>query len=355
MDKKNSYTYLITANIFVFLVILIILEISIRLATTVKTCFHKNCNFDTITKFNISTEKEIGLYVFDERVGYWHKKNFKYRFKNNNRLISINEKGFRNNKEVIKSSNLDILAIGCSFTFGDQVSDFETWPSYLQEKLKIKVDNAGVQSYGTAQALLLGQEILTKNHYNTVILSTLVGKDFIRDQMIYKSGFPKPSFVKRENQIDIEYPSKNFQLGSKFNPHKEGVKYFLNDYFKLYNYFASRIFGNQNRGLLNKFNPKAADIEHIIDWTFTNFSKMNVKNKILLLQYPNNKNDVSTMKERDILITKAKKFNFIVIDTLEFLKKIDANLLWDGHHTAMGNKEVSNIILSTNEEIFYKR
>ena len=158
-----------------------------------------------------------------------------------------------------------------------------------------------------------------------------------------------------ENQIDIEYPSKNFQLGSKFNPHKEGVKYFLNDYFKLYNYFASRIFGNQNRGLLNKFNPKAADIEHIIDWTFTNFSKMNVKNKILLLQYPNNKNDVSTMKERDILITKAKKFNFIVIDTLEFLKKIDANLLWDGHHTAMGNKEVSNIILSTNEEIFYKR
>jgi len=355
LKKKVSYIYLITANLLVLFSILLISEFAIRLTSSIQTCFKDKCDFKSITKLNISTEKDIGLYVFDEKVGYLHKKNFKYIFPDTNRLISIDEKGFRNNKKKIGSSELDILAIGCSFTFGDQVSDFETWPSYLQEKLNIRVDNAGVQSYGTAQAVLLGQEILKKKYYNTVILSTLVGKDFARDQMVYKSGFPQPSFVKIKDQISIHYPPKNFQLGSKFNPHKEGLKYFLNDYFKLYNYFASRILGNQNRGLLDKFNPNAAEIEDIIEWTFKSFDRMNVKNKFLLLQYPHNKNDKNTMKEREILINKAKKLNFIVIDTLNYLKKIDANLLWDGHHTARGNNLISDIIIKTNKEIFYKK
>ncbi len=355
MKKKISYTYLIIANLLVLFLIILTLELGIRLASSIQACFRDDCDFKTITKLNISTEKEIGLYVFDEKVGYLHKKNFKYIFPKNNRLISIDEKGFRNNKNKIGSSELDILAIGCSFTFGDQVSDSETWPSYLQEELKIRVDNAGVQSYGTAQAVLLGQEILKKNSYNTVILSTLVGKDFERDQMIYKSGFPQPSFVKNNDKISIHYPPKNFQLGSKFNPHRNGLKYFFNDYFKLYNYFASRILGNQNRGLLDKFNPNAADIEDIIEWTLKNFNKMKVKNKFLLLQYPNNKINRNTMREREIILNKAKKFNIIAIDTLDDLKKIDANLLWNGHHTARGNKEISNIIIKTNENFFYKK
>ena len=344
MENKNNIYRIIVINLFILLAFIILSELGMRVLSTLKECLYKKCDFTYVTQLNISTEKKIGLYSFDKTVGYSHKKNFKYFFKDDNLTISTNDKGFRNNKKIIKSTKLTILALGCSFTFGDQVSDGETWPSYLEENLNIQVDNAGVNGYGTAQALLLGQNILKTNKYNTVILSTLVGSDFIRDQMIYRSGFPKPSFVKIKDIVNIEFPPVDFMLGSKFNPHKVGVTYFLNDYSKLYNYFGTRIFGNQNRGLLDKVNPKAAKVEDIIDWTFKKLNSMKVKNKVLLLQYSKNENSIIVMKEREMLIKKAKVYNFIVIDTLPILKKINPKILWQGHHTPVGNKIVSKII-----------
>ena len=350
MENKNNIYRIIIINLLILLGFIILSEFVMRVSSTLKECLYKKCDFTYVTQLNISTEKKIGLYSYDKTVGYFHKKNFKYFFKDDNLTISTNDQGFRNNKKNIKSTKLNILALGCSFTFGDQVSDGETWPSYLEETLNIKVDNAGVNGYGTAQALLLGQNILKTNEYNTVILSTLVGRDFIRDQMIYRSGFPKPSFIQIKDSVRIEFPPIDFELGSKFNPHKDGITYFLNDYSKLYNYFGTRIFGNQNRGLLDKINPKAANVEDIIDWTFKNLNSMNVKNKVLLLQYSNNKNSDIVMKEREILIKKAKVYKFIVIDTLPGLKKINLKTLWQGHHTPEGNKKVSNIIINKLKE-----
>jgi hypothetical protein len=44
-----------------------------------------------------------------------------------------------------------ILAVGDSFTFGDEVEDSETWAANLEEFLNKRVLNAGVGAYGIDQ------------------------------------------------------------------------------------------------------------------------------------------------------------------------------------------------------------
>jgi hypothetical protein len=49
---------------------------------------------------------------------------------------------------------IDVLSIGCSFTWGHGVEQPDTYPAILQGKTGLKVYNAGLASYGTTTALL---------------------------------------------------------------------------------------------------------------------------------------------------------------------------------------------------------
>ena len=51
-----------------------------------------------------------------------------------------------------------ILAVGDSFTFGDEVKDDETWPAHLQQLLGRRVLNAGVSGYGFDQIVLRAEK-----------------------------------------------------------------------------------------------------------------------------------------------------------------------------------------------------
>lgn len=52
-----------------------------------------------------------------------------------------------------------ILAVGDSFTFGDQVSDDETWPAQLERLSGVPVINGGVFGYGIDQSYLRAQHL----------------------------------------------------------------------------------------------------------------------------------------------------------------------------------------------------
>jgi hypothetical protein len=64
--------------------------------------------------------------------------------------------------------------VGDSFTFGDQVSNHETWPACLERKTGTGVANAGVFGYGGAQSVLRARLETGRRTYGLVILSVLV-------------------------------------------------------------------------------------------------------------------------------------------------------------------------------------
>ena len=77
----------------------------------------------------------------------------------------------RSNGRSISTASRPILAVGDSFTFGDEVEDGETWAAHLEEILNKRVLNAGVGAYGIDQAFLRAELLLDKYDPDVVILS----------------------------------------------------------------------------------------------------------------------------------------------------------------------------------------
>jgi hypothetical protein len=97
-----------------------------------------------------------------------------------------------------------ILAVGDSFTFGDQVSDHETWPAYLESMLQVPVHNAGVFGYSLGQAVLRAEQILERSHHRWLIVS-FVPDDISRCEYSRRYG-PKPYFDIVDGELALNLP-----------------------------------------------------------------------------------------------------------------------------------------------------
>lgn len=75
-------------------------------------------------------------------------------------MVSIDSAGLRENGAPRPSGAHGLLAVGDSFTFGDQVSDDETWPAVLERELREPVWNGGVFGYSFAQTVLRAERLL---------------------------------------------------------------------------------------------------------------------------------------------------------------------------------------------------
>src|SRR5690242_6715975 len=53
-----------------------------------------------------------------------------------------------NGSQAVQNGTEPILALGDSFTWGDHVSDWESWPARLEQLSGRKVVNGGVPGYG---------------------------------------------------------------------------------------------------------------------------------------------------------------------------------------------------------------
>ena len=86
-----------------------------------------------------------------------------------------------------------ILAVGDSFTFGDQVSDHETWPALLAKRLDRRVVNGGVFGYGLDQSYLRAM-LLTEMYRPGTLIVGLIPDDIDRCELSARQGAPKPYF-----------------------------------------------------------------------------------------------------------------------------------------------------------------
>jgi lysophospholipase L1-like esterase len=120
---------------------------------------------------------------------------------------NTNSLGARGTREVPYEKDKNkfrILFIGDSFTFGEDVSDKDTYPEILQNKLgdEYEVVNLGVHGYGLGQSYLRLKSEGIKYKPDMVILGLFM-PDIIRDkQKVF--GYFKPKFdVDDNNKLNI--------------------------------------------------------------------------------------------------------------------------------------------------------
>jgi hypothetical protein len=122
-----------------------------------------------------------------------------------NKILNTNSKGVRGKKDFPRPKNKEkirILILGDSFTFGDEVSDNETYSSYLQEMLPhAEVINMGVHGYGHDQMLVLFKEEGVKYQPDIVILGFLP-LDMVRNLLEFRD-FAKPRFVLKSGELKL--------------------------------------------------------------------------------------------------------------------------------------------------------
>jgi len=121
----------------------------------------------------------------------------------NNKILSSNDRGLRGSSDHAYEKPLGtirILTFGDSFTFGEEVSDDQTWTYYLEKLLpRSEVINFGVHGYGHDQMLLYLREEGIKYHPDIVILGFL-SMDMQRNVLSFRD-YAKPRFVLDGGQL----------------------------------------------------------------------------------------------------------------------------------------------------------
>lgn len=103
-----------------------------------------------------------------------------------------------------------VVAVGDSYTFGDEVSDGQTWPAQLEGLLGQPVANAGVFGYGLDQAVLRAERLVTEYRPWSLVVSFIYG-DVRRTQLVQRTGVEKPYFEVVDGRLELRNvpPSPN--------------------------------------------------------------------------------------------------------------------------------------------------
>jgi hypothetical protein len=110
-----------------------------------------------------------------------------------NSRVTIGDDGLRYTGEVT-SGTCTILAVGDSYTYGEEVSDAEAWPAQLQTLTGRPVLNGGVSGYGLDQ-IVLRAELLASTRKPSVVIVGFIADDIRRTEMRRLWWRDKPWFA----------------------------------------------------------------------------------------------------------------------------------------------------------------
>ena len=265
--------------------------------------------------------------------------------------VTILEDGIRsngNNEHLDLDNNRPILAIGDSFTFGDQVSDNETWPAQLEKLSGRRVINGGVFGYGIDQAYLR-MRVLASKYKPSMIIFSFIPDDISRAEHSQLTGVSKPYFDLSETgdlvlmNDHIRY-SPSFPLdkirkiiGYSLFAHKILLKLFPE-------YWLHRPRGSK------KVHSDGEKVAYRIFSEIEQFSKSNKIDIFILVEYSKDQfeKDISAVNH----VTSYIDHNHLKIVDLRYslaeLKRRDREKyegFFHGHMTKEGNFYVASILL----------
>jgi hypothetical protein len=183
--------------------LLVFVEVAMRLVVSVTPIFKRRRASDD-SSLRIAWVKLHGnrpdfnqkYYIFDPTRGWAVKYSVRDMNVFNGKIVNSNSKGLRGKTEYEydrQPGKHRILVLGDSFTFGDDVSDDETYAHCLESLLPgTEVLNLGVAGYGQDQMLLYLKEEGVKYHPDVVILG-YVWWDLARNLWTF-ADYAKPKF-----------------------------------------------------------------------------------------------------------------------------------------------------------------
>ena len=220
--KKN----LIDAGLFVTTMILSLLALEIGLRA-----YHSEWEF---TNFRYPQENKFGYHIYDAELGWVPKSSQQW-----GTSVTILKDGVRSNGrgEVWDGTGDPVLAVGDSYTFGDQVPDSDTWPAQLEQLSRRRVINAGVDGYGVDQIFLRAQHLLNRYRFSAVIFS-FIPDDIRRSQMSVMFATAKPYFDFKNGELTLE----NVPVPPTFLPQKESALLTALEHSRLAHTIMKRLF-----------------------------------------------------------------------------------------------------------------
>ncbi len=115
--------------------------------------------------------------------------------------VTITQAGTRANGAE-SPAGAPVIAVGDSFTFGDEVDDADTWPAQLEGLLATPVVNGGVFGYGLDQIALRAEALLARGRAAALVVS-IVPNDVLRCEYAYRYAW-KPYFSVQDGELALE-------------------------------------------------------------------------------------------------------------------------------------------------------
>jgi hypothetical protein len=217
---------LTNATLFIVAIVLSLLALEVGLRA-----YHGEWEY---TNFRFQQENRFGYHTYDPELGWVPKSSNQW-----GRSLTILREGIRSNGrgESWDGTDNPILAVGDSYTFGDKVSDSETWPAQLEKLSGRRVINGGVDGYGVDQIFLRTRRFLSRYRFSAVIFS-FIPDDIRRSQMSVMFATAKPFFDFNDGRLTLE----NVPVPPTFFPDREGKLLIAVEHSRLAHAVMKRLF-----------------------------------------------------------------------------------------------------------------
>jgi hypothetical protein len=269
--------------------------------------------------------------------------------------VTVLQDGIRSNGpgEVWDGSGNPILAVGDSMTFGDEVSDWETWPANLEKLSGRRVINAGVFGYGIDQAFLRARRLLNRYRFSTVIFS-FIQEDVRRCQWSQRGVSGKPYFDFRDGRLTLE----NVPVPAPSPPSEENPLVIGLEHSRLVHAVMKRVYGEWWQfGSIQVLNDKGGEeVTCALLHELEGLSKSRGFDLIVLAQYHKHEIALQSTAVAQALLRCLTDPATRILDLKTALSKLSPELLssyygpftppqhWS-HMTAIGNEFVAREIL----------
>lgn len=236
-----------------------------------------------------------------------------------------------------------LLAVGDSYTFGEEVSDPGSWPAQLQRLSGERVLNGGVSGYGFDQIVLRAEQ-LADRHKPSMIIVGFIADDIRRTEMRRLWGRDKPWFAIEGNELVLRgtpVPARKLLTPSRLRPSLQRILIELPDSLQLlFGYHARKHPAGHGSGIVLRLVERLAKLQ----------ATLGVRVVLLAQYHPQVWGDRTFASEQrratGAVLDRAKSLGLATVDTYpRFAAEPVAKAFYvNSHLSARGNAMVASLL-----------